>query len=53
MDVTPFYYFDKWRGEICTTVNGKKAFRPGVGWKWMHRVGFIFLCSTLQKGSKL
>jgi hypothetical protein len=31
--VTRSYYFDKWRGEICTTVNGKRAFRLGVGWK--------------------
>jgi ATP-dependent exoDNAse (exonuclease V) beta subunit len=33
MNVTRPHYFDKWRGETCTTVNGKKAFRPGVGWK--------------------
>jgi hypothetical protein len=32
MDVTRPYYFDKWRGEICTVAYGKKAFRLGVGY---------------------
>jgi len=33
VNVSRHYYLDEWIGEICTTVNGKRAFRPGVGWK--------------------
>jgi hypothetical protein len=50
MDVIRPYYFEKWRGEICTVAYGKKAFRPGVGYLSMTQEEFSTRYSTSRRG---
>jgi hypothetical protein len=50
MHVTRPYYFDKWRGEMCTVAYGKKAFKPGVGYLSMILEEFSTRYSTSRRG---